>query len=62
MTATRLAGAGKEEVGRPPAKTKSLRIGDAALDRGLYTVGLMFWLWRNRFVGSYLFFSATSRS
>src|SRR5215470_4330789 len=27
-----------------------------------YTVGLMFWLWRNRFVGSYLFFSATSRS
>ena len=27
-----------------------------------YTVGLMFWLSRNRFVGSYLFFRATSRS
>ena len=27
-----------------------------------YNVGLMFWLSRNRFVGSYLFFSATSRS
>jgi hypothetical protein len=27
-----------------------------------YTVGLMFWLWRNRFVGSYLFFIATRRS
>jgi hypothetical protein len=27
-----------------------------------YTVGLMFWLRRNRFDGSYLFFSATSRS
>ena len=31
-------------------------------NRGSYTVGLMFWLWRNRFVGSYLFFTATSRS
>src|SRR5262249_42926849 len=27
-----------------------------------YTVGGMFWLWRNRFVGSYVFFRATSRS
>ena len=27
-----------------------------------YTVGLMFWLSRKRFVGSYLFFRATSRS
>jgi|RhiMetdeSRZDD1v2_1073273.scaffolds.fasta_scaffold21656_2 hypothetical protein len=27
-----------------------------------YAVGLMFWLWRNRFVGSYVFFRATSRS
>jgi hypothetical protein len=26
-----------------------------------YTVGRMFWLRRNRFVGSYLFFKATSR-
>jgi len=30
------------------------------LTRTLYTVGLMFWLCRNRVVGSYLFFSATS--
>jgi hypothetical protein len=27
-----------------------------------YNVGLMFWLSRNRFVGSYLFLKATSRS
>ncbi len=27
-----------------------------------YTVGRMFWFMRNRLVGSYLFFSATSRS
>jgi hypothetical protein len=27
-----------------------------------YDVGLMFWFSRNRFVGSYLFFRATSRS
>ena len=28
----------------------------------VYTVGLMFWFRRNRFVGSYWFFNATSRS
>ena len=27
-----------------------------------HTLGLIFWLRRNRFVGSYLFFSDTSRS
>ena len=31
-------------------------------DEGTYTVGLMFWFSRNRFVGSYLFFRATSLS
>ena len=35
--------------------------GAAAL-AAVYTVGLMFWLWRNRFVGSYRFFRSTSRS
>jgi hypothetical protein len=30
-------------------------------DYSRYNVGLMFWFSRNRFVGSYLFFSATSR-
>ena len=27
-----------------------------------YTVGLMFWFRRNKFVGSYVFFSVTNRS
>jgi hypothetical protein len=27
-----------------------------------YTVGLMFWFRRNKFVGSYVFFSAANRS
>jgi hypothetical protein len=28
----------------------------------VHTTGLTFWLWRNRLVGSYLFFKATSCS
>jgi hypothetical protein len=35
---------------------------DQAGAQARYTVGLMFWLWRNKFVGSYLFFRTTSRS
>src|SRR5262249_35061104 len=55
------------ESGNPGAKATAVALGPRF--RGgdgdppsVYTVGLMFWLSRNRFVGSYLFFSAMSRS
>jgi hypothetical protein len=37
-------------------------LGHGVTSRDCYTVGLMFWLSRNKFVGSNLFFSETSRS
>ena len=36
--------------------------GPSLVNAYLYTVGLIFWLWRKKFVGSYLFFKSTSRS
>jgi hypothetical protein len=44
------------------AKKRKRCVFGASPNRDNYSVGLMFWLWRNRFVGSYLFFAATSRS
>jgi hypothetical protein len=50
---------------RPPLAHRgpSTVIGQSLCERRtLYTVGLIFWLWRKKFVGSYLFFKSTSRA